>query len=130
MEQEKKKKTILIIDDTKPIRVLLYMKLKNDYDCILADSGANAIQIAEEEKDNIDLIISDYDMPLMNGFETLNTLRLFVKKAPVIMLSGSLNEDRIKDLMDLGVTTFLAKPVNFHRLLGELGKIFKEEDAH
>jgi len=124
-----RKKTILIIDDTKPIRMLLYVKLKNEFNCLLAGSGSDAMQIAEEEKDNIDIIICDYEMPVMNGFETLNAIRLFTKKAPVIMLSGSLNEGRIKELMSLGVRQFLAKPVNFPRLYKEINTIVKEQDA-
>ncbi|RKY87980.1 hypothetical protein DRQ09_03615 [candidate division KSB1 bacterium] len=127
-DKEKDKKKILIIDDTKPIRMLLYMKLKNEFDCLLASNGKEAIQIAKDEKDSIDVIISDYEMPKMNGYQTLRVMRLFVKKAPVIMLSGSLNESRIKELMSLGVRKFLAKPVNFHRLYEELNNIFKEKN--
>ena len=65
----------------------------------------------------------------MNGYETHNAIRLFVQKAPVIMLSGSLNPVRIKELMSLGVKQFLAKPVNFPRLYKELNNILKEHDA-
>ena len=126
---EEQKKTILVIDDTKPIRMLLYVKLKKEFNCLLAGSGMDAIQIAEEEKDDIDIIICDYEMPLMNGYETLNTIRLFVKEAPVIMLSGSLNPERIKELMSLGVRQFLAKPVNFPRLYKEINNILKEDDV-
>ncbi len=119
------KKTILILDDTKPIRILLLKKFEKTYNCLLADNPKNAIDIVEEYGDKISLIISDYEMPGMNGYEFLKIVHSRWKNIPVIMLSATLNEERIKDLVNLGVKKFIAKPVNLQRLVSEMNIILE-----
>ncbi len=121
------KLNILIVDDTKPIRILLLKKLEKDYNCILAESPPGAIKILEEFEYNVALIITDYEMPKMNGYEFLKAIRPKAKHIPVIMLSSALNEDRIRELFNLGVKKFIAKPVNLNRLLEEMKKLLKIE---
>ncbi|MFC1729089.1 response regulator [candidate division KSB1 bacterium] len=122
-----KKKTILIVDDTKPIRIMLLKKLEKNYQCLLSDNPRDALELFREYKDEISLIISDYEMPQMNGFEFLKRINLFKKPVPIIMVSGSLNKIRFHELHNLGVRKFIAKPVNLNRLLKEIKGVIEEE---
>lgn len=102
------KKTILILDETKPIRLLLLKRLEKKYNCILANNPIKAIDIAHEYRDEISLIITDYQMPKMNGHEFLKRVQFQKRQIPVIMVSSSLNEIRINELYNLGVRIFMA----------------------
>ena len=116
-------KKILIVDDTKPIRILLLKKFENQFDCILCRTGREAIEYLKEEDGNAELIIMDYMMPEMDGLQTLKIIRVFNKDIPVFMLSATLNKKRIIDLKKLGVLKFFAKPVHINRLVEEVKKL-------
>ncbi|MGZ0016166.1 response regulator [Yeosuana sp. AK3] len=106
------KKKILVVDDEKSICLLLENFLSENHNVITINDGLEALLWLE---DNIpDLIISDIQMPKMDGYEFLTKLRQrgFTKHTPVIMLSGkSESKERIK-CYRLGAQDYLTKPFN------------------
>ncbi|MDP5157668.1 MAG: response regulator [Flaviramulus sp.] len=106
------KKKILVVDDEISICLLLENFLSEKHDVITINDGLEALLWLE---DNIpDLIISDIQMPKMDGYEFLTNLRQrgFTKHTPVIMLSGkSESKERIK-CYRLGAQDYLTKPFN------------------
>ena len=116
-------KKILIIDDTKPIRILLLKKFEKKYECILCRSGKEGIQFLNETDEEISLIILDYMMPVMDGLQTMKLIRVFNKEVPVFILSSTLNRERIVELKKLGASKFFAKPVHINRLVSEVKKL-------
>ena len=123
------KKTILILDDTKQIRLLLLKRLEKKYNCILSSNPVDAIKFIKDFDDEIALIITDYQMPKLNGQEFLEKIQFKIRNIPVIMLSSSLNEIRIKDLYSLGVRIFIAKPVKINRLIREINLLIAEPES-
>ena len=121
-------KTILILDDTKPIRLLLLKRLEKKYNCILSHNPVNAIKLIREYRDSISLIITDYQMPKLNGYEFLKKIQFIPNKIPVILLSSSLTELRLKELYQMGVRIFMVKPVKLNRLVKEIEFILKETE--
>ena len=106
------KKKILIVDDELTTCVLLENFLKSDYEVIRATSGVKALNILT--KLIPDLIVSDIQMPNMNGFELLREIRLigFFKHTPIIMLSSKTeSKERIK-CYQMGAQDYLMKPFN------------------
>jgi DNA-binding response OmpR family regulator len=106
------KKKILVVDDEQTTCVLLENFLSTDYQVVTRNSGIEAL--AWLENNLPDLIISDIQMPKMNGFEFLKEVRLigFTKHTPVIMLSGRTeSKERIK-CYQLGAQDYLTKPFN------------------
>ncbi|MBO6605706.1 response regulator [Psychroserpens sp.] len=106
------KKKILVIDDEVTMTTLLQFFLGETYSIHAVSSGKEAITWLNS---NIpDLIISDIQMPEMNGFDFLKALRLigYTKHTPVIMLSGkSESKERVK-CYQLGAQDYLTKPFN------------------
>jgi DNA-binding response OmpR family regulator len=106
------KKKILIVDDERTTCVLLENFLSPDYQVVTKNSGMEALTWLENNLP--DLIISDIQMPKMDGFEFLKEVRLkgFTKHTPIIMLSGRTeSKERIK-CYQLGAQDYLTKPFN------------------
>lgn len=101
--------SILVVDDYEPIRdssimLLNAMGYMNTYD---AEDGRAALEILRSHK--IDLVISDIDMPVMNGFELTRAMRADTELAhvPVIVMSG--RDSNKEPAIRCGATRFLVK---------------------
>ncbi len=106
------KKKILVVDDELTICELLECFLTPQYEITTTSSGLEALTWLESNLP--DLIISDIQMPKMNGFEFLKEVRItgFTKHTPVIMLSGQTeSKERVK-CYRLGAQDYLTKPFN------------------
>ena len=113
------KKTILIVDDEKPIvDILVYNLQKEGYDTLEANDGELAVSLALEKKP--DLILLDIMLPKMDGITVLKTLRSEGFDTPVILLTAK-NEISDKVLgLDSGADDYLAKPFNTEELLARI----------
>lgn len=111
------KKSILIVDDepnnTQIIKDLLDFE---GYGVYTSENGRDALNLIE--KTPMDLVITDYEMPVMDGFELLRTLSRGYPDLPVIMLTGQYREDMEKAIATLkeGAYDYLTKPVNLTKL--------------
>lgn len=106
------KKKILVVDDELTTCVLLEHFLSSEYEVFTTNSGIEALTWLESNLP--DLILSDIQMPKMDGFELLQELRLngYTKHTPIIMLSGRTeSKERIK-CYQLGAQDYLTKPFN------------------
>ena len=106
------KKIILVVDDEISICMLLQNFLSQDYKVIALYSALEALEWLDGNLP--DLIVSDIQMPEMDGFEFLIKVRKqgFTKHTPVVMLSGRAeSKERIK-CYRLGAQDYLTKPFN------------------
>jgi len=106
------KKKILVVDDELTTCVLLEHFLSAQYDVVTTNSGSEALTWLDGNLP--DLILSDIQMPKMDGFELLKEIRLkgYTKHTPIIMLSGRTeSKERIK-CYQLGAQDYLTKPFN------------------
>ena len=125
---EEKRKGILMVDDTKPIRVLVLKTFEKKYKIFLEEKGIEALRTLRDYEDEINLIILDFEMPKLNGYQLLKMIRNVNDKIPVIMMSASLNEERVRKIRKLNVDEFLAKPVNVNRLKEVIRKYLENND--
>ncbi len=109
------KPTILIVDDD-PVSLSLLSKLVEqlDYNVILAEDGMKAFDIIRSE--TIDLVISDYEMPRVNGLELLAKVKAGFPRLPFILVTAYSNLTVIRDAWNAGAFDFFQKPVYVDRL--------------
>lgn len=119
-------KKILIIDDEPVICNTLKALLESyDYQVITAFNGAEGIECFTAESP--DMIISDINMPVMNGFEVCEYIRKHNAEIPVIVLSGLGTIDQAMQAIQLGAWDFLTKPIkDFELLEHSINKAFEK----
>lgn len=115
------KKNILIIDDSRPIRMLLHVILSQKFE---VSAVSNALEAMEwlNNGNMPDLIISDIQMPEINGWEFISNLRtsLLYDAIPIIVLSGA---EKIASEIDChfnGIVDYVQKPFDPKILLQKI----------
>ena len=104
--------TILVVDDSAMMRRTLTLTLqKVGYRVLQARDGWEAIELLQQNT-SVELIVSDLEMPNLNGFEFLNQLRQTSEfsKIPVVMLTSRSNDKHRQLAMQLGANAYLSKP--------------------
>ncbi|MFC1675705.1 response regulator [Planctomycetota bacterium] len=117
-------KKILIADDEIHIVRVLVIKLKNNgYDVISAENGQQAFELAQKEKP--DIIVTDYQMPIMTGLELIEKLRETdqTKDIPVIMLTARSFAIEKQQEQSLRISKCLSKPFSPKELLSTVESV-------
>ena len=115
---------ILTVDDSKTIRVLIRRILRPfSVDLYEASNGEEALEVARQEHPQ--LIILDYNMPVMDGVTMLGHLRedALLKPIPVIMLTAESSSHIIAAVARLGARDYLTKPFQSSSLLAKIIKV-------
>lgn len=120
---------VLVVDDDQDYRGTICRLLEqNGYEAIEAPDGAEGLRRALAERP--DLVLLDFNLPLMNGYELLLQLRadFDLRKVPVIMIAGKGGRGLMKDL-PRHVAAFLEKPVSGLRVLEAVFGVLGRERA-
>lgn len=117
-------KKILTVDDSKTIRLIVSRAFKS-FDCEIleAANGVEGLAVANREKP--DIIILDYTMPVMDGFEMLTKLKADpeLKAIPVIMLTAEAGRENVLKIAKTGVRDYLIKPFKEDLVIERVGRI-------
>jgi two-component system NtrC family response regulator len=112
MTNNKKKKTVLVLDDEQEnLRTYEEILRDMDYHVLLQPDGGSALALLREDAP-VDLIITDFRMPGMNGIEFITELRHSRPFVPVIMITAYGNIETYLHSVSLGVFEYVHKPVN------------------
>ncbi len=104
-------RTILIVDDEQTIRWILKMALEvKHFKIIEASTGREGVEMARENRP--DMIIMDYKMPDLNGWEAAKKIREFLPDVPIIGHTGYANDQNVEDGFKAGCNEILKKPVD------------------
>ena len=105
---------ILIVDDSELNRTLLREMLCNEYRIIEAENGKRALELIEQYKDNLALILLDLIMPEKDGMEVLEEMKRseLIERIPVIMITAETRSEFIDKAYQLGVMDFVNRPFN------------------
>lgn len=117
-------KTILVVDDSPAIlRAMQSMLASRQYRVTFATSGPQAI--ATIAKDRPDLILLDYEMPVVNGKTTLEMLRSedATKDIPVVFLTGMADADHVREVLALKPQGYLLKPPSEERIFSTIEEV-------
>ncbi len=102
-------KRALAIDDSVTMRNLVKMALEAEgFTVDTAENGQEALELARRNTYNI--VISDINMPVMNGLEFLKEFRSFNRTTPVLMLTTETEATKKEQAKKLGATGWIVKP--------------------
>lgn len=111
---------IMVVDDEPDLETLIRQKFRRhirrgDMEFVFAHNGVDALAKLETHPD-IDLILSDINMPEMDGLTLLEELKRSHPLVKVVMVSAYGDMENIRTAMNRGAFDFLTKPINFHDL--------------
>ena len=111
--------SVLVVDDSLDMRV--YIKtILSDFNVLEAANGIEALEVLKVHK--IDLLISDYLMPKMNGIELLKEIRKTDFKFPIIMITVTNQEKEKLEMFRLGIDNYIYKPFFKEELLNVVNR--------
>lgn len=121
---------ILVADDEAHILHVLSMKLRNaGFEVLTAADGEEALELATIERP--DLVITDYQMPVMSGLEFCRELRANdqTRDIPAIMLTAREFDIEPKEMVEAGIAAVLAKPFSPREILAKVNELLAQSRA-
>ncbi|MFN3330486.1 MAG: response regulator, partial [Pyrinomonadaceae bacterium] len=124
---EKKPETlVMVVDDSPSVRKMNEKMLKDaGLVPITAKDGIEALEILESGKELPSVILTDIEMPRMDGYELLATLkrREKFKKIPVVMITSRTSEKHRQKALELGAAEYVTKPFDYAELVERIKKM-------
>lgn len=119
---------ILSVDDSRTMRMMVKRAFRN-FQCELFEAADGAEGLAAALANKPDLIVLDYNMPVMDGVTMLRNMRenAELKRTPVIMLTAEDSNEIISTIARLGVRDYIIKPFEDENLLSKVNRIINLE---
>jgi len=122
------KRKVLIVDDAGPVVVLCVNVLQAlGYAVKGANRGEAALDILRKER--FDLMVLDYKMPGMTGFEVFAQARALHRDLAVVLVTGHGTPDIVDEADRLGFASILLKPFTSDELRSTVERVFADRDA-
>lgn len=118
---------ILVVDDCATTRKLLTLYLKSKgYEVVTAENGLDALE--KVGKESVNLVLSDLNMPYMDGIELVRNLRANPDTAelPVVMVTTEADPEEKEKAMKAGANGYMIKPVTAEMVAQNIKEIMKE----
>lgn len=118
--------TVLIVEDEPILRDLMRRILeKRDYRVLVAENGANAVDIARAHTEGIDLLITDIVMPGVDGFDVADQLTEIHPMLRVLFLTGyAADSEYVHDRLESDDGALLRKPFSQTSLIDQIEDLF------
>ena len=118
--------TILVVDDEARMRKLIKdFLIKKEYEILEAEDGEEALNIYEQNKNKIALILLDVMMPKLDGWSVLRRIRQENELLPIVMLTARSEEQDELFGFELGATEYISKPFSPKILVARVEAILK-----
>ena len=115
--------TILLVDDDEQILKNLKLTLSIFFDNVItANNGVEALNIYKSDT-SIDIIMTDYVMPKMSGYDLCKKIRALDKNILIIMMSNYTEKEKLLKSIPLGLIDYLEKPIKYEILFDALLEI-------
>ena len=124
---------VLIVDDSLPMRAVVKKTIMASgfmvgmfYD---AGNGKEALEILSREW--MDLVVTDYNMPDMNGLELLSHMKAdeILKTIPVVVITTEGSQQRVREFMEGGAADYIRKPFTPEEIRNKLSRIMGETNG-
>ena len=123
---------ILLVDDSVIVRSVVKRailagapKLKPNF--LPAWDGAQALELLGAYE--VDLVLVDWNMPVMDGLELVKRIRARGLRMPIVMISSTKDQDRVQEAIQAGVTDYLTKPFDDAQLWERVRVYFEGKDV-
>jgi CheY-like chemotaxis protein len=126
--------SILVVDDEPDVADLFRQRFRREsrqgtYVMHFATSGVEALdRLAEEIQPTLVAVLSDINMPGMDGLELLDEIKQRRPDLPVMMVTAYGDDERRRRARELGAFQFITKPVDFDQLKEQLRQLSAEAD--
>ena len=120
--------TILVVDDSPTVvKFVAFSLKKSGFQVITACDGMDAVEKVSTHSGDINMIITDLNMPNLDGYGLIATLRENEqhKETPIIILSSEAEEEDKERGMEVGATSYLVKPFKSGVLIEEVNRHLK-----
>jgi DNA-binding response OmpR family regulator len=122
--------TLLLVEDDedllKQFQSILILFFEQVF---IAKNGLEALDIYTNNQ--IDMIITDYVMPILDGHDLCKAIRLKNKNIPIVIMSSYTDRDRLLNAIKLGLVDYLIKPFDYNVLINTLNSMAsKMEEEH
>ena len=118
------KKSILIADDSRAVRQLLKMVLQRHLDCHLTEAEDGQEAYEKLRSNSYDLVITDINMPRMNGLSLIGRMRNELSlRVPIIIVTTMGHEEDRDAGLNLGADTYITKPINGSYLVETVSRL-------
>jgi two-component system, chemotaxis family, chemotaxis protein CheY len=117
-------KVALVVDDSFTMRNMVTLALKEQgFEVVTAEDGVDALKVSKGKKFGV--IITDINMPNMNGFELIEKLRATAefKFTPILVLTTEGGDDKKKEGKRVGASGWIVKPFNPQTLVATVNKV-------
>lgn len=119
--------TVLYVEDSKTTRESMTILLNNKFKKVfVGKDGFEGLSLSKKYKNEIDVIITDVNMPNLSGIEMVKYLRKENIDVPVIFTSAYTDSNLLLGAMELGITDYLVKPFSIPNLFLRIEHIFEE----
>jgi len=117
---------VLIVDDASAMRRIVRGLLKELGFTNMREAENGQMALDELKKKKADFVVSDLNMPVMNGIDLLHAIRADenLKTIPVLMVMAEAKQENIVEAEQAGLSDYIVKPFNAATLLEKLNKIF------
>jgi PAS domain S-box-containing protein len=125
-------KILVVDDDSAETEIIEHMLMSMSFEVTIVDSGRGALKALENQEHPYDLVLLDWRMPDMDGFETARRIRsqLHLPKAPkIFMVTAYGREEARYQAKELGLDAFLVKPVSNSILFDAIMQAFGHEEV-
>ncbi len=113
--------SVLVVEDSEPIRKQICRFLEKFFTYVFqAQDGEKGIEMYELNKP--DIIITDLNMPVMDGHEMIKAIKIINNSIPIIITSAHSNSETLLESIHLGIVDFVPKPVDFELIQNALLK--------
>ncbi|WP_151948717.1 EAL domain-containing response regulator [Aliarcobacter butzleri] len=113
-----KNMSILYVEDEKDLREVTHEILKsftkNQY---IAENGQEGLELLKKYEKNIDLIVTDINMPILNGLEMAKEIKNINPNIPIIITTAFSNKEYLLESIDIGIDKYVLKPIDIAKLL-------------
>ncbi len=103
--------TVLLVEDEETLLELLSTVLiEHGYRTLMARDGVEGVEVYQQNKDAISIVLSDMGLPRLGGWEAFHQMRLINPAVKVILASGYLDPNLRKEMIAAGAVDFIQKP--------------------